>query len=62
MGSLSEAFWFCDEKKVPTEINMAHTYSYISKTKDLLKFRKAILKLRKECFNEENRDNKNSNN
>lgn len=52
MGTLSEMFWFCDENKVPTETDMADTYSYISKNKNLLKFRKKIKKLRKEKENQ----------
>lgn len=48
MGRLSEAFWFCDEKKVPTDKEIAINYSYIHRNKDLLGFRKTILKLRKE--------------
>lgn len=48
MGRLSEAFWFCDEKTVPTENEIAMNYSYIHRNKELLAFRKTILKLRKE--------------
>lgn len=48
MGTVSEMFWFCDEKKVPTDDDMANNYSYISKNKSLLESRKIILKLRKE--------------
>jgi len=47
MGSLSQVFWFINEPKVPSEKEMAHHYSHISKTPELMALRRECLKDKK---------------
>ena len=42
MGRLSQAFWFINREKIPTEREMKFIYSHISKTEELKKIRKDV--------------------
>ncbi len=44
MGRGSEVFWFINEKEIPDHMEMVHRYRYISKTKEIMRLRRAHLK------------------
>jgi hypothetical protein len=40
MGTLSQVIWFINAEKVPNDIQMAHHYTAITKTPELMKLRR----------------------